>query len=161
MSDRKPVDDFAAWVEPHLLAMTRLAARLAGPAERDDVVQEALVRAWRRRETFDARKGSPLAWLLAIVAGCSRRSRIRAPREVPTEVLAGRIAAGADPDTDLDLERALAALPNRERLAVALFYFVDLGIAETAAVMGCSEGTVKATLHHARAHLRERLGGER
>ena len=40
--------DFAAWVEPELAKMSRLAARLAPNADRDDVVQEALVRAWRK-----------------------------------------------------------------------------------------------------------------
>ena len=37
---------FAEWVRPHLPAMARLAARLAVGADRDDIVQEALARAW-------------------------------------------------------------------------------------------------------------------
>jgi RNA polymerase sigma-70 factor, ECF subfamily len=153
-------EDFALWVGPHLTAMTRLAGRLVPPADRDDVVQEALVRAWRRRGTYDEARGEVATWLLAIVASCARRSRVRAPRERPDEAAVTRRTA-ADPDHDIDLERALRALPKRERLAVALYYFVGLDIAETAAVMGCSAGTVKATLHHARARLRAQLGGGR
>lgn len=49
-------------------------------------------------------------------------------------------------------------LPPRERMAVDLHYFVGLDIAATAAVMGIATGTVKATLHHAQARLRETLG---
>ena len=45
---------FAEWVRPHLPAMARLAARLAPAADRDDVVQEALVRAWTKRRLYDA-----------------------------------------------------------------------------------------------------------
>jgi RNA polymerase sigma factor (sigma-70 family) len=157
-----PAAEFAFWVEPHLPAMARLAARLVPEADRDDVVQEALVRAWRRRTTYDEARGSVATWLLAIVAGCARRSRVRAPRDQPVDPheTAGAGTA-ADPDRDLDLERALRDLPRRERLAVALYYFLDLDTAETAAVMGCSPGTVKATLHHARARLRGRLEGGR
>src|SRR5881397_1110257 len=69
--------DFAHWVRPHLLPMTRLAARLAGDAAADDVVQEALMRAWRRRETYDAARGPVLAWLLAITADRALRHRTR------------------------------------------------------------------------------------
>jgi len=45
--------EFADWVGPHVGAMARLAARLAPDADHDDVVQESLVRAWRRRSTYD------------------------------------------------------------------------------------------------------------
>jgi Sigma-70 region 2 len=69
--------EFAAWVRPYLPAMARLAARIAPSADRDDVVQDALVRAWRRRSTFDPERGTPTGWLLAIVADQARRCRKR------------------------------------------------------------------------------------
>jgi RNA polymerase sigma-70 factor (ECF subfamily) len=153
-------EDFALWVGPHLTAMARLAGRLVPSADRDEVVQEALIRAWRRRSTYDDARGGVATWLLAIVASCAHRSRVRAPREQLDGVADTRRTA-AGPDHDIDLERALRALPKRERLAVALYYFVGLDIAETAAVMVCSAGTVKATLYHARARLRDQLGGGR
>jgi len=158
VSADRAAEDFASWVEPHLTAMARLAGRLVPPADRDDVVQEALVRAWRRRSTYDEARGAVATWLLAIVASCAHRSRVRGPRDRPDDVAIAQ-RAGADLDRDIDLERALRALPKRERLAVALFYFVDLDVAGTAAVMGCSPGTVKATLYHARVRLRALLGG--
>jgi RNA polymerase sigma-70 factor (ECF subfamily) len=58
---------------------------------------------------------------------------------------------------DIDLERAVAALPERMRLAVECVYFVDLSIRDTAELMRVTEGTVKSTLHDARALLRSRL----
>jgi RNA polymerase sigma-70 factor (ECF subfamily) len=57
----------------------------------------------------------------------------------------------------VDVERALGRLTRRQRLAVGCVYFVGLSIAETAAVMGCAEGTVKSTLADARARLRTLL----
>ena len=148
-------DDFARWVEPHLPTLRRYAARLVGPADREDVVQEALVRAWRRHATYDPSRGAPLPWLLAIVADRARRQRrgARYHLELTETDRVGELTLA-----DLDLERALSRLSKRQRMAVDLYYFVDLDVDTTAAVMGCAPGTVRATLHQARATLRQLLG---
>ena len=148
--------EFAGWVEPHLVAMSRFAGRLVPEADRDDLVQEALVRAWRRWSTYDAARGAPLVWLLAIVADQGRRHRVRSP--VPSLQLHDADGRGALNEADVDLERAIARLSTRQREAVDLYYFVDLDIATIAEVMRCASGTVKATLHQARARLRDLLG---
>jgi RNA polymerase sigma-70 factor (ECF subfamily) len=147
------VDDFAEWVRPHLTAMAHLASRLAEPAERDDIVQDSLTRAWRRWETYRPERGSPRVWLLAIVADRARRLhrasfRRRLPPGGPTSTVT---------EPDVDLEVAIRKLPARQRLAVELHYFVDLSVTDAAAVMGCSEGTVKSTLFDARGSLRKLL----
>ncbi len=145
---------FADWVRPHLPAMARVAARLAPNGDRDDVVQEALTRAWRKRRLFDAKRGTPAAWLLAITADRARQARRRRPDSwLPVE-MAGRVRS---PDERLDVEHAVSRLPPRQRLAVDCFYFVGLSVADTAAVMRCSEGTVKSTLSDARNRLKPLL----
>lgn len=145
------VDDFDGWVRPHLLAMTRLAVRLVGDAAAQDVVQEALTRAWRRRVTYDPRRGEPLPWLLAITADRARRHRSGAK---PTEALGDGPAPTSDADRRLDVAAAVARLPRKQRLAVELHYFLDLDTATTAAVLGCAPGTVKSQLSDARTRLR-------
>lgn len=152
-------DGFATWVRPHIPPMARLAARLAPDADRDDIVQEALARAWLKRRSYDGARGTPAAWLLAITADQAGKARRRL-RAVPAaldhpERAAGE--AGASRDDLVDIERALRALSRRQRLAIDCFYFAGLSIAETAAVMGCAEGTVKSTLSDARARLRPLL----
>ena len=142
---------FSDWVRPHLAAMAAVASRLASPADRDDVVQEALVRAWRKWASYDERRGAPLRWLLAITA--DRAFRRRRPR--PTAELFD--VALDVPQPDIDLERALLTLAPRQRLAVTLFYFAGLDIAGTSQAMGCAPGTVKSTLADARARLRTAL----
>lgn len=145
---------FADWVRPHVPAMARLAARLAPTGDRDDIVQEALTRAWQKRDQFDARRGAPGAWLLAITADRARQAR-RRPSDawLPAEVV-GRVRS---PDDRLDIEYAISRLPPRQRLAIDCFYFVGLSVADTAVVMGCSEGTVKSTLSDARTRLKPLL----
>lgn len=149
-------DDFEDWVRPHLLPMTRLACRLVGDDAADDVVQEALTRAWRRRVTYDRSKGEVLPWLLAITADRARRHRTR--RKV-TQSLEDIPADAPDSDRRLDIEAAVASLPRGQRLAVELHYFVGLDVAGTAAALECSVGTVKSQLFDARTKLRAELGG--
>lgn len=143
--------DFAAWVEPELAKMSRLAARLAPNADREDVVQEALLRAWRKRDQYDQSRGTPAAWLLAITADQARRAR---RRQRPLALVGEMIVPGRSSDDRVDIEAAVTRLPKRQKLAVDCFYFVGLSVAETAAVMGCSDGTVKSTLSDARKRLR-------
>jgi RNA polymerase sigma factor (sigma-70 family) len=145
--------DFADWIGPEVERMARLAARLAPTADRDDIVQEALVRAWHKRRQFDPARGTPAAWLLAITADRARRARRRRPIPAFAE-MSGRVRSA---DDRLDVEFAVAKLAPRQRLAVDCFYFVGLSVAETAAVMRCSEGTVKSTLADARRILRPLL----
>ena len=148
--------EFADQVRPHLPAMAALAARLAGPSDRDDVVQEALARAWRKRATYDPERGTLRVWLLAIVADRARRMRRRRPDHLRLADVPAVSVPAADP-VGVDVERALATLPRRMRMAVDCHYFVGLTVAETAAVMGVAEGTVKSTMADARARLRTLL----
>lgn len=154
--------EFADWTRPALAAMNRLARRLAPDADPDDVVQESLARAWLKRAQFDATRGTPTTWLLAIVADqarAARRTRVRRLRVVDDRADLPDVAA-REQGVDLDLERAIEQLAERQQLAVHLHYFVGLGVEETAAVMGCSTGTVKSTLFDARSRLRALLGDD-
>lgn len=122
-----------------------------------DHVQEGLIRvyvAWPRltragRETGYARK--------AVVSASLDHSRRRSSSEVPAE--ADRdVPAGQDVAESVALRAtlmaALADLPPRQRACVVLRYFEDLSVAETAAVLGCSDGTVKSQTSRALDALR-------
>jgi RNA polymerase sigma factor (sigma-70 family) len=147
-------DGFAGWLRPHMPKMLLLAARLAPSADRDDIVQEASLRAWQKRATFDPSRGTASAWLLAITADQARKAN---RRRRPESHLLDLASIVRDADQVVDVEHAVARLSTRQRLAVDCFYFVGLSIGETAAVMGCSEGTVKSTLADARGRLRVSL----
>ena len=149
---------FADWARPALVPMTRLARRLAPHADPDDVVQDALARAWQKRGQFDGARGTPTTWLLAIVADQARPSRRNRGLRVVDDAAELPDAAAPQDGRDLDLERAIERLTERQQLAVHLHYFVGLTVDETAAVMGCSPGTVKSTLFDARTRLRRQLG---
>ena len=157
MTERGSREEFARWVQPHLPVLARYAARQVPAGDRDDVVQDALIRAWQRWSTYDEARGTPVAWLLAILADRCRRQRTRQPAPAAVELV--DVGAPAD-HPDVDLERAVRGLSRRQRQAVDLFYFVGLDVATVAEVMGCAPGTVKATLSQARARLRQVLGDD-
>ena len=146
------------WVGPHLSVMRRVAVREVGSADADDVVQESLIRAWRRRETFDPQRGTVRTWLLAIVldrAGRSRRQfarrRINELTDEPTGTERGRVT-----DADgrrLDIEAAVRRLAPRQRQVVVLHYLADLSVDDVGVVLGISSGSVKTHLRLARTRL--------
>jgi RNA polymerase sigma factor (sigma-70 family) len=144
---------FTGAVQHELPALFRLAARLGPPAAADDVVQEALIRAWRYRDRYDPRVGPVANWLLKIVANESHRAAARTRQPLAIDVRRDN----ASVDERLDLEAAVRQLPRRQRLAVDCYYYADLSISQTAAVMKCNEGTVKSVLADARESLRRLL----
>lgn len=155
--------DFEKWVSPHWAVMHRLAARLCGAGHADDVLQESLAAAWRKRVQFDPDRGSARAWLVAITIDQSRKHRRRTglTRSV---VLVDDPPAGQDTTAThavtVDMWRAVQQIAERQRLAITLFYYADLPIRDVADVMQCSEGTVKSTLADARRRLGAILGAD-
>jgi RNA polymerase sigma-70 factor (ECF subfamily) len=96
---------FTEWVRPHWTSMSRLAVRLAGGGG-EDVLQEALMLAWRKRDRFDPSKGSARNWLLALTADSARkyrrRDRTKAPSVLDLE------PTYRDIDQHIDVDHAMA-----------------------------------------------------
>ena len=122
----------------------------------EDAVQDAVIAAWERLE-----RGDPIdrldAWIATVALNRSRSGvrRLGAERCARARLSA---AAPSEPGPDsVDVRRALAALPRRQREAAVLRYVLDLTTAEVATAMRTSEGTVKSTLAKARAHLADAL----
>ena len=84
----------------------------------------------------------------------ARRARSVAPTRYPAQFDWWR-RAGSD-----DVRRALLTLPRQQRAVIALHYLEDRPVAEIAALLGCSEGTVKTHLSRGRAALATALGEE-
>jgi RNA polymerase sigma-70 factor (ECF subfamily) len=147
------------------LALRTAAAILESREEAGDVAQDVAVDVLRSLEelrdpaAFDAwvhriTVRHALRWL--------RRRRSARRAELPLALLLERDEPAAGEGADRDaviaarqaLGRALAALPARQRVALALRYVHDLPDAEIAAALGCRTGTVHALLSRGRAKLR-------
>jgi RNA polymerase sigma-70 factor (ECF subfamily) len=141
---------------PRLLPHVRRYADSTADAQ--DLLQEVWLRSYTKRQTFDGR-GSFFGWLLMVtrtVGMAAVRKRAREPRTADL----GEIGVHHDPDVGMlreALQDAVLALPDRQREVVLLRLVEGMSTAETARLLQCSEGTVKASLHHATRKLREQL----
>ena len=161
---------FDAQVLPHLDAAYRFARWLArAPGDADDVLQEAMLRAFR---AFDELRASDAkAWLLAIVRNCHltmaaqrrRRGFVALPDEHDPQDGHHMMATAPDPecasiqrDHERILERLLAALPDEQREILMLREIAELGYREIASVTQLPIGTVMSRLARARAALKVR-----
>jgi RNA polymerase sigma factor (sigma-70 family) len=155
-----PDASFEDWVGPHLPRLRALALRLVGESDAEDVLQDALQAAWQLRSRFDPAAGSAAGWLLALVADhASRLNRKRRRRALLHQRIAGLSMEADSQLPDVDLERAIHRLSQRQRLAIELFYFLDLPVATVAEAMSCTPGTVKSLLFDARRQLGRLLEG--
>ncbi len=127
-------------------------------ATAEDAVQEALARAWERSLRGE-RIESLEAWVTTVATNLSRSAlrRIVSERRAK-ERLAGGQPGGLAPGERVDLVRAIADLPRRQREATVLRYYLGLDVAEIAHVLGINQGTAKTTLFRARRALALRLG---
>jgi RNA polymerase sigma factor (sigma-70 family) len=149
---------FQQLVDAHWRDVARLAAALAGPVDGEDTAQRAWLRALeaypRLRSTRNLR-----GWLLTITARSAvdvHRARRRAP--LPVAAVPDH-AAAADPPVAAgeDLWEAVRRLPERQRLAVALRYVLDLPHAEVARTLGTTQAASRRLVSDALAALRQQL----
>ena len=132
---------------------------LTGDRQRaEDLAQEALARAqqdWDRVRTLDR----PGAWVRRVALNASSNVRRRRGREAVALRRAAASPSSTDvpADADPELWQLVRRLPEQQRWAVALHYVADRPVAEVAAVLRCSEGSVKTHLSRARATLARQL----
>lgn len=145
---------FADLMQPLYATAFRVAfALLHDTGEAEDAVQEAAFKAWRKLGTV--RSGAPLRpWFLAIVANQCRS--VRRKSWWSTSVLETTAAAidAPDPDTKLDLHRALGGLDYDQRLVLVLRYYLDMPYDEVAQVMGISAKAARTRTERAIHRLR-------
>ena len=158
------LEAFGQLVERYTAQARRVArAVLADPDDGDDAAQDAFLSALRHLGRYDpSRPFGP--WLMRIVANAAadrrRRRKVRAAGELSEATSGG----GPGPDAETDrwafleaFRRALALLPERQRLAVTLFDVEGYSHAQIAEILDIPQGTVRSDVFHARRRLRTAL----
>lgn len=158
---------FDHFVVPEIDVMLRVARSITGhTAEAEDLVQDALLRAYRAIDKFDGKH--PRAWLLTIVrhtnVNRNRRQRptlLDDPDAPEVESQAGASVstedAYLDGTFDASVEASLAGLAPDARGVIELVDLAGLSYAEAAEVLDVPIGTVMSRLHRARRRIREDL----
>lgn len=160
---------FEALVARYAQRVHDLARRILRDShEAEDAAQHAFLRAWQALERFDCAR--PFRnWLLRITTNlCRNRLQSRRVRRhilrpvggddaLPEDAAPAPLAQGRSADVDLD--SAIAALPDHYRLAIVLRYQQGLSLEEISDVTGVAVATVKTHLHRGRQALRLGLEG--
>ncbi len=141
-----------------------LCLRLSGgtKAEATELMQDVFIRAWRGLGTFRGDSAFS-SWLHRLTVNAmlesTRSEKRRSARVFPIEDLSslGTAAVTQSPELGVDLERAIAGLPEGARIAFVLHEIEGYKHDEIAQQLGIAAGTVKAQLHRARKLLIQAL----
>jgi RNA polymerase sigma-70 factor (ECF subfamily) len=144
--------------------LINLAFRFCRDRQRaEEMAQDAFLQIYRKLDKFRG-EAAFSTWIFALSLNVYRSSLRRKSLFLESIDAHAEIAGGPYPDLRLErdeeenlIRRAVTALPRRYRDAVIVFYFRELNLAETAAILGVSEGTAKARLHRGRELLRRKL----
>jgi RNA polymerase sigma-70 factor (ECF subfamily) len=140
-----------------------LCLRMSGDTQRaEELTQDVFVRAWERMESFRG-DSKFTTWLhrlaVNVVLQAGRAKGRREGREhlvANPEDYLSRVTREM-PGTRVDLERAIASLPEGARTVLVLRDIQGFKYEEIAEMQGVALGTVKAQIHRARKMMREKL----
>jgi RNA polymerase sigma-70 factor, ECF subfamily len=142
--------------------MPLIRAFARDPDDAEDLLQLTWMRAYEKRATYAG--GSLLSWLYTVCRSvCITRYRTARHRQDLLELMVNEpnrmVVVDDGPDVDGIVE-AIADLPERQRDAITYRLVEGHSTRETAELMGCAEGTVKALLHHAVQNIRTTMNQE-
>jgi RNA polymerase sigma-70 factor (sigma-E family) len=152
--------DFRAWAVTRREPLRRAAFLICGDwFLADDLVQDATARVYARWDKV-AERGDPDAYARKVVVNLliDERRRPWRRREINHDELPEpRRVPAASGDLQSDVLAALARVPPRQRAVLVLRFFEDQSVEDTAAILGCSPGTVKSQTSKGLSHLRAAL----
>ncbi|MCA9653686.1 MAG: sigma-70 family RNA polymerase sigma factor [Myxococcales bacterium] len=159
---RGEIQALATLYDRHAGLLLAMANRILGDkALAEDLVQDVFMEVWRRAHAFDPSRGSVRTWLLVRLRSraVDRLRSAQHRREVAVDDVAPREPSPTAEDPELAPDRALvrkaiAELPEDQRLVIELSYFHGLSSSEIAERMGSPLGTVKSRTAAALTKLR-------
>jgi RNA polymerase sigma factor (sigma-70 family) len=144
-SERADAVAFCERLRPRLVGA--LSLYCGDPALAEEQAHDTLIRVWENWHRVQHMQ-APEAWAVRVgmngLHAVFRRRRIERRALARWAALQGDTAVEVPTGEHDHVRRAVAALPRRQRTALVLRYYLDLSVSETAAAMGCAEGTVKS-----------------
>ncbi|CAN5495829.1 RNA polymerase sigma factor [soil metagenome] len=158
MTSVAAMQPFQTFLDEHRAGVLAFLRAMVGPDAAEDCFQETFIAALRHYDELDA--DNPRAWLLRVARNKAiDHFRLRARSPVPTEKL-DEIPAPSEPDDDPELWRRVAALPEKQRAAVALRFVSDLRFKDVGAAMETSEEAARRNVHEGLKRLLAEIESE-
>jgi len=157
-------DDVYDRISAHVFGTVRRVIR--DPAQSEEVTQEVLLEVWRSASTFDAGRGSVMAWVSMLahrravdrvrsVQKEAERERRIATSEIPFDEVAEAVESGLERER---VRRCLGTLTELQRESVTLAYYGGYTYGQVASLLSVPQGTVKTRMRDALIRLRDCLG---
>jgi RNA polymerase sigma-70 factor (ECF subfamily) len=151
-------------ISAHVFGIVRRVIR--DPAQSEEVTQEVLLEVWRNASTFDAGRGSVMAWVSMLahrravdrvrsVQKETERERRIATSEIPFDEVAEAVESGLERER---VRRCLGTLTELQRESVTLAYYGGYTYGQVASLLSVPQGTVKTRMRDALIRLRDCLG---
>lgn len=151
-------EEFATRVEAIRSKLYRICCmQLYDPADREDAIQEAIFKAWKKRSSLRESQYFD-TWFIRILINECHNIQKRRKRSLPLET-AGEYA-GSSGFEGQDLRMSLASLDGKLRICVLLHYIEGYSVCEVSRILGIGESAVKARLMRGRKRLKEILSEE-
>jgi RNA polymerase sigma-70 factor (ECF subfamily) len=153
---------FNCLLRRHLPRACAIASRFAGPGEAEDIAQEAFIKVWTHAPSWQPGKAKFTTWFYRIVVNAGI-DRFRARRAAGTldwdmaDPAADTARRAQQAEETRALSRAIAGLPEKQRIAVLLCYQKEHTNPEAAAIMGIHIKSLEGLLARARKALKEEL----
>jgi RNA polymerase sigma-70 factor (ECF subfamily) len=162
-----PIVTFDDLLERHQGEIYRFSLQLTrNRADADDLYQETLIKAYRAFDRLDG-DANHRAWLFRIATNTFLSSKRRVKREDPLDDALESVLP-ADPvdhvaelearDLLMEVQRFVEGLPDKQRVALVLRKYHEMGYGEIAANLKCSEAAARANVHEALRKLRDCFG---
>ncbi|MEZ5814186.1 MAG: sigma-70 family RNA polymerase sigma factor [Alphaproteobacteria bacterium] len=158
---------FAQIVERHSGLFYSAAYRMCGHSEEaEDIVQEAFLKLWSKPEGYDAAKGAKFTtWFYRVVTNLAidrmRRKKPQSGGSEALEYIADKTPSAEsrleEQDRQDALEAAIAALPERQKIALNLCFYEGLSNKEAAEILGVGVKALESLLMRAKKALRDDL----
>ena len=163
--DREALEPLLAHYEGMLRYI--VSGVLSDPHRQEDCLAEVRLKLWEKREQYDPERSSPATWLTVLCRNAAVDHLRRLQRQESGELPEAHPDPAPGPEEQLlqkeriqALERALNALPARDRNLVYRKYYYLQTTARMAAELGLTERAVEGKLYRIRRKLQKQLGGE-
>lgn len=165
--DEKGIDELLKKYEP--LMKYIISPILKNPQDKEDCICEVTMRVWEKAAYFDVRKGSLTAWLTAITRNTALNFTRSRAEHTSLEDVKETVASNEptpeeammEKERQAQLQKAINALPNKEKTLFYRKYYYLQPISQIASEMGMTERAIEGKLYRLKKKLRKMLGGEK
>jgi len=158
---------FAQFIDRRAPSLSAVAAQMLGDVHMaEDIVQTVFLKTWQMLPEWEPGRAKLMTWMRRVTVN-QCLDNLRKSKPLYTDNLPEIVNDSDSPETALSdnlraaqIKRLMAQLPDRQKMALTLFYYQELSLKEAAGVMGISPDAFESLVRRARAAFKQKLQSE-